>query len=74
MTDPLKPSLSLLSKLGSIAVHAEEMLSPKGHHFDKLELEQLLKDPEIKKWIDAYSLDKRERRADATRRGSARCS
>jgi hypothetical protein len=46
-----KPPLSLLAKLGSIAVHAEEMLSPEGHAFDKTALEQLLKDPEVVAWI-----------------------
>ena len=49
--DPLKPSVALLSKLGSIAVHVEELLSPKGHDFDKIALEQLLNDAEVKVWI-----------------------
>lgn len=52
-TDPLKPSLGLLVKLGSIAVHCEEMLSPTGHGFDKIATEQLLNDDEVKKWIEA---------------------
>ena len=51
MSDPLKPSLGLLSKLGSIAVHAEEMLSAKGHAYDRAALEQLLLDSEVTKWI-----------------------
>jgi len=49
--NPLRPELSLLVKLGSIAVHVDEMLSPKGHHFDKEVIRSLLNDEEIKKWI-----------------------
>ena len=51
MSDPLKPSLGLLSKLGSIAVHAEEMLSAKGHAYDMGAMKGILNDPEVKKWI-----------------------
>jgi hypothetical protein len=43
--------LSLAMKLGSIAVHAEEFLSPDGHEFDKAALDTLLQDPEVKDWI-----------------------
>jgi hypothetical protein len=45
------PSVGLLCKLGSIAVHAEEMLSTKGHIVDKRALEQLLEDPEVTAWL-----------------------
>ena len=48
---PLEPSPSLLCKLGSIAVHAEEMLSPIGHAFDKSALESLLQDVEVQLWL-----------------------
>lgn len=48
---PLEPGVGLLVKLGSIVVHVEEMLSPKGHAFDKIALEGLLKDPEVAAWI-----------------------
>ena len=51
MSDPLKPSLSLLSKLGSIAVHAEEAMSPGGHHYDRAALVSVLNDPEVMEWI-----------------------
>ncbi len=47
----LNPSINLLVKLGSIAVHVDEMLSPDGHNFDRVAIEQLLKDPEVKDWI-----------------------
>jgi hypothetical protein len=49
-TDPLAPSAAVIVKLGSIAVHAAEMLSPRGHAFDKMALDQLLSDPEIVAW------------------------
>lgn len=41
-TDPLKPSCGLLVKLGSIAVHVDEMISGKGHVFDKVAIKSLL--------------------------------
>jgi hypothetical protein len=47
----MKPSPSLLCKLGSIAVHAEEMLSPSGHDFDRIALKSVLDDAEVKQWI-----------------------
>ncbi len=46
-----KPKLSILVKLGSIAVHADELSSPQGHQFDKAALTQLLEDPEIELWM-----------------------
>jgi hypothetical protein len=50
--DPLQPSPSLLSKLGSITVHAEEMIDPvKGHHFDVTALKAVLNDPEVREWL-----------------------
>ena len=51
MSDPLKPSPSVLVKLGSLAIHAEEMMSPSGHRFDKIALEGLLRDPEVREWL-----------------------
>ena len=51
MVDMTKPSLALLCKLGSIVVHVEEMLSPAGHGFDRIALDQLLSDAEVKAWI-----------------------
>ena len=54
MTDsPLTPPLSVLVKLGSIAVHVDEMLSQKGHEFDRHAIQTLLDDEEVKQWIKA---------------------
>ena len=48
-----QPPLTLLVKLGSIAVHAQEHLGPKGHAFDKAALETLLADEEVLAWLAA---------------------
>lgn len=53
MNDVLHPAASLLVKLGSILVHAEELLSPDGHHFDRIALQQLMQDPEVAEWLKA---------------------
>lgn len=53
--NPLTPSASLLMKLGSIAVHADEMLSPLGHGFDRIALEAVLHDPEVVEWLAAMA-------------------
>lgn len=52
MSDPFTPNPGLLAKLGSIAVHAEEMISPAGHIYDKAALETVLVDPEVTEWLD----------------------
>lgn len=52
------PSLVLLSKLGSIAVHAEEYLEANARNdytaaiFDRTALMTLLDDEEVKQWIE----------------------
>lgn len=51
MDNPLAPPASLLCKLGSIVVHADEGLSPLGHGFDMIALKQLLNDSEVRDWI-----------------------
>ena len=51
MTDALKPSPSLLSKIGSIIIHLEEFESSDGHYFDRIVLQQLFNDPEVKEWL-----------------------
>jgi hypothetical protein len=49
--DEFSPPITVLVKLGSIAVHADEMLSPGGHDFDRVALQGLLADPEIVEWL-----------------------
>lgn len=48
--DPLKPEPGLLIKLGSLAVHYEELLAPGGHEFDKEAIDTILQDPEVIDW------------------------
>lgn len=50
-TDALEPRLSLLVKLGSIAVHAGDLLSPSGHEFDRQAIAAILGDAEVVDWI-----------------------
>ena len=49
--DPFKPSVAVLCKLGSIVVHADEMIGPGGHDFDVIALRSLLNDAEVKQWL-----------------------
>ena len=55
MSDPLKPSVSLLVKLGSLIVHLEESQSANGHTFDKVAAEGLQNDPEVQQWLIAMT-------------------
>lgn len=50
--DPLTPPVTLLCKLGSIAVHVEEFLSPQGHPVDKQAIDDLLADKEVQDWLN----------------------
>lgn len=52
MSDPLKPSVSLLVKLGSLIVHYDELRSPHGHEFDGNAIDTLEADPEVIDWRD----------------------
>lgn len=49
--DPLAPDLPLLMKLGSIVVHAEELISPKGHLVDRAAITALLANDDVKQWV-----------------------
>jgi hypothetical protein len=44
-------TLSVAVKLGSIAVHADELISQDGRELDRQVLRQLLDDPEVSSWI-----------------------
>lgn len=46
-----EPDLTLLCKLGSIVVHADEMTEPGAHEFDHTAVRTLLADPEVQAWI-----------------------
>jgi hypothetical protein len=50
MSDPLQPSPTLLCKLGSILVHAEELISPTGHPFDYQAMRTTW-DAEVEEWV-----------------------
>jgi hypothetical protein len=52
MKDPLTPPVTVLIKLGSIAVHTDEYTGPDGHPYDLTVIKGLLDDPEIKEWIE----------------------
>lgn len=48
-------ALTLQVKLGSLAVHIEEFLSPKGHDFDRHAIKALLDDPEVSAFLARLS-------------------
>lgn len=48
----LAPSASVLIKLGSALVHAQELLSPQGHAVDKAAFDSAINDPEVQGWIE----------------------
>lgn len=63
--NPLNPSATVLCKLGSIAVHVQEMLEPGGHPFDRIALNGLLNDSDVKEWLaqmDAMAMIPNKRR------------
>lgn len=45
------PSLSVLIKLASLAVHADEMLAPGGHDLDREAIRGLLADTELRTYL-----------------------
>jgi len=49
--DLMNPSASLLVKLGSAVVHAEEFFSANGNPVDKVAFESAMKDSELQAWI-----------------------
>lgn len=56
-SNPLKPSLALLCKLGSIAVHAEELCERNCCYkteVDRDALLSVLSDPEVQQWKPYY--------------------
>lgn len=49
--DPLKPSATLLCKIGSIVIHADEFTGKGSHRFDLAAIKSLLKDDEVETWL-----------------------
>ena len=47
----MNPDPVVLCKLGSLIVHADEFMSSDGHEFDKIAFEQLMRDPQVIKWL-----------------------
>lgn len=45
---------TLAVKLGSIVIHAEEGVGPKGHSFDLAVLRTLTADGEVREWLDSF--------------------
>lgn len=56
VSDPLKPSLSLLAKIGSIVVHVDESLAAGGHALDVEAIKSLLTDAEVRSWIESMGV------------------
>lgn len=54
--DPLKPNAGLLCKLASLIVHANEFMSPGGHHVDKTALDGLRADADVQAWLKAMTM------------------
>jgi hypothetical protein len=54
LADPLRPSITLLGKLGFIAVRIEEYLDTR-HDFDYLALRRLLADEEVRAWLEGMA-------------------
>jgi len=51
--DAFKPSIALLSKLGSLIVHADEFMSVGGHTVDRETFRNLLANPDVQQWMKA---------------------
>lgn len=51
--NPLRPSVALLSKLGSILIHFMEGHAAGGHVFDIQAMTVLLEDEEVRAWLGA---------------------
>lgn len=51
MVDVFAPQVSLLAKLGSIAVHVDEVSSADGEQLDWIAIRSLLADREVVAWL-----------------------
>jgi len=55
VSNPLKPSASLLVKLGSLIVHWEEFTSKKRDILDKEAIDSVRADPEVVEWFSSMN-------------------
>ena len=58
MTDtknPFEPTPTLLISLGSLIVHYEEWTSQKGHDNDKIAIDSIRNQPDVKEWFEQMS-------------------
>lgn len=63
--DPLRPPIRVLEKLHTIALSAENLISPqKGKRVSRISLENALYDPDFALWILEMSLYKNQMRRD----------
>ena len=53
--DPMNPTSSLLAKLGSAIVHADEAMSENGVAEDEGAFRSLLRDPDVSEWIEGMN-------------------
>lgn len=51
----MTPSFSVAVKLASVAVHAEELISPTGAELDAAAIRGLLADPDVAAYLDTLS-------------------
>lgn len=48
---PLRPTPALLAKLGSLIVHQQLAATADGPYADRIVMQVLLEDPEVKEWL-----------------------
>lgn len=53
--DVLSPSPQLLVKLGNIIIHYEEWTSGKGDPVDKITIDAIMKQDDVKEWFDGMN-------------------
>ena len=51
--NPMEPPATLLVKLGSALVHAQELTEPGAHHLDLEAFKGICADPEVVAWLEA---------------------
>lgn len=54
-SDILNPSPAILAALASAVIHAEEFMSPGGHHYDLTAFSQCVDQPPVREWLAAMT-------------------